>query len=182
MKDKFQMSSMRELTFFLEKPLLKDSDGEDFDVHTYRNMVMEIVVLNILSDALPITTNGVNTPRSDKDSLKLMELMVFLLQKGCIKQFWNTVSVKRSDDVTRLQVLVDRKKIMISEDVIREILQLDDVEGVENVAEDVANDTIPSPPSHNIPSSSQEQSSPPQQPQSSPQAQPQGVKSPTHFQ
>nr|GEX79270.1 hypothetical protein [Tanacetum cinerariifolium] len=38
--------------------------------------------------------------------------------------------VKRSDDVTRLQALVDRKKIMISEDVIREILQLDDAEGV----------------------------------------------------
>nr|GEW55428.1 hypothetical protein [Tanacetum cinerariifolium] len=49
---------------------------------------------------------------------------------SCIKQFWNTDSVKRSDDVTRLQALVDRKKIVISEDVIREILQLDDAEGV----------------------------------------------------
>nr|GFB17152.1 hypothetical protein [Tanacetum cinerariifolium] len=44
--------------------------------------------------------------------------------------FWNTASVKHSDDVTRLQALVDRKKIMILEDVIREILQLDDAEGV----------------------------------------------------
>nr|GEX96645.1 hypothetical protein [Tanacetum cinerariifolium] len=49
---------------------------------------------------------------------------------SCIKQFWNTASVKHSDDVTRLQALVDRKKIMISEDIIREILQLDDAEGV----------------------------------------------------
>nr|GEX92727.1 hypothetical protein [Tanacetum cinerariifolium] len=49
---------------------------------------------------------------------------------SCIKQFWNTASVKRSDDVTSLQALVDRKKIMISEDVIREILQLDDAKGV----------------------------------------------------
>nr|GFA65908.1 hypothetical protein [Tanacetum cinerariifolium] len=49
---------------------------------------------------------------------------------SCIKQFWNTASVKRLDDVTRLQTLVDRKKIMISEDVIREILQLNDAEGV----------------------------------------------------
>nr|GEZ58239.1 hypothetical protein [Tanacetum cinerariifolium]GEZ61411.1 hypothetical protein [Tanacetum cinerariifolium] len=48
----------------------------------------------------------------------------------CINQFWNTVSVKHSDDVTRLQALVDRKKIVISEDVIREILQLDDAEGM----------------------------------------------------
>nr|GEV30515.1 retrovirus-related Pol polyprotein from transposon TNT 1-94 [Tanacetum cinerariifolium] len=43
MKDKFQMSSIGELTFFLastpidtKKPLLKDSNGEDVDVHTYR--------------------------------------------------------------------------------------------------------------------------------------------------
>nr|GEU89031.1 hypothetical protein [Tanacetum cinerariifolium] len=68
----------------------------------------------------------VNTPRSDEDRLKLMELMVFLL----LKDFRNTASVKRSDDVTRLQALVDRKKIVISEDIIREILQLDDAEGV----------------------------------------------------
>nr|GFA53190.1 hypothetical protein [Tanacetum cinerariifolium] len=49
---------------------------------------------------------------------------------SCIKHFWNTASVKRSDDVTRLQALVDKKKIVISEDVIREILQLDDAEGM----------------------------------------------------
>nr|GFC88573.1 hypothetical protein [Tanacetum cinerariifolium] len=89
---------------------------------------------------------GVNTPRSDKDRLKLMELMVFLLQKDicddigntaarlssycCQKNFWNFVLVKRSGDVTRLQALVDKKKIVISEAVIREILQLNDAEGV----------------------------------------------------
>nr|GFA20944.1 hypothetical protein [Tanacetum cinerariifolium] len=49
---------------------------------------------------------------------------------SCIKQFWNTTSVKRSDDVTRLQALVDKKKIVLSENVICEILQLDDAEGV----------------------------------------------------
>nr|GFA86800.1 hypothetical protein [Tanacetum cinerariifolium] len=69
---------------------------------------------------------GVNTPRSDEDRLKLMELMVFLLQKD----FWNTASVKRSGDVTRFQALVDKKKIVIFEVVIHEILELDDAEGV----------------------------------------------------
>nr|GFB06642.1 hypothetical protein [Tanacetum cinerariifolium] len=120
------------------------------------------------------------------------------------------------DYVTGLQALVDKKKIVISEGVIHEILQLDDVEGVvclpneesftglaqmgyekpvetplfegmltarqpaeegladekvqvdaavqENVTEDVSYDAIPSPPSHDIPSPSQEQSSPPHQP------------------
>nr|GEZ23428.1 hypothetical protein [Tanacetum cinerariifolium] len=174
-------------------------------------------------------------------------------------------------DVTRLQVLVDKKKIVISEAVIREILQLDDADGVvclpneeifaglaqmgyekpakrtswnkfstamasaiiclskgqkfnfskyifdslvrnvdssskfymypwfiqliiqnqvgdlsthttryispaltqkENVAEDVTNEAIPSPTSHDIPSLSQEHTTPPQQPHISPPAPP----------
>nr|GEX59690.1 hypothetical protein [Tanacetum cinerariifolium] len=48
---------------------------------------------------------------------------------SCIKQFWNTAFVKRSGDVTRLQALVDKKKILISEAVIRKILQLNDADG-----------------------------------------------------
>nr|GEY78566.1 hypothetical protein [Tanacetum cinerariifolium] len=49
---------------------------------------------------------------------------------SCIKQFWKTASVKHSGDVTRLQALVDKKKIVISEAVIREILQINDADGV----------------------------------------------------
>nr|GEX84621.1 hypothetical protein [Tanacetum cinerariifolium] len=48
----------------------------------------------------------------------------------CIKQCWNTVVVKQSNDVTRLQALVDRKKVVIMEDAIRDVLHLDDAEGV----------------------------------------------------
>nr|GFD27637.1 hypothetical protein [Tanacetum cinerariifolium] len=62
---------------------------------------------------------------------------------------------------------------LAEEGIAEEQVQADDAVAVavqENVAEDVANDAIPSSPSHDIPSPSQEQSSPPQQPQSSPQA------------
>nr|GFB04208.1 hypothetical protein [Tanacetum cinerariifolium] len=48
---------------------------------------------------------------------------------SCIKQFWNTAVVKRIGDVTRLQALVDKKRIMITEEVVHEILQLNDAEG-----------------------------------------------------
>nr|GFC74802.1 hypothetical protein [Tanacetum cinerariifolium] len=48
---------------------------------------------------------------------------------SCIKQFWNTDVVKRSGDVTRLQALVDKKRIVITEEVVRETLQLNDAEG-----------------------------------------------------
>nr|GFB92025.1 hypothetical protein [Tanacetum cinerariifolium] len=53
---------------------------------------------------------------------------VWWLRFCCL--FWNTAVVKRSGDVIRLQALVDKKKIVIYEDAIREILQLDDAEGV----------------------------------------------------
>nr|GEX80105.1 hypothetical protein [Tanacetum cinerariifolium] len=49
----------------------------------------------------------------------------------CIKQFWNTVVIKQSNDVTRLQALVDRLKVVIIEAAIRDVLRLDDADGVD---------------------------------------------------
>nr|GEU89915.1 hypothetical protein [Tanacetum cinerariifolium] len=125
-KDKFQMSLMGELTFFLglqvkqkdnrifisqdkyvaeilrkfgpmdgesastpintEKPLLKDPDGEDVDVHIYRHF------LNAVSS----------------------KLMMFGL----------TI-----DDAHLM--LLDRKKVIITEDTIRQALRLDDADGID---------------------------------------------------
>nr|GEY80333.1 hypothetical protein [Tanacetum cinerariifolium] len=48
-----------------------------------------------------------------------------------IKQFWNTVAIKQINDVTRLQALVDKKKVVVTEAAIREVLRLDDAEGVD---------------------------------------------------
>nr|GEW73919.1 xylulose kinase-1 [Tanacetum cinerariifolium] len=50
---------------------------------------------------------------------------------SCIKQFWSSVSVKKVNDVTRLQALVDRKKVIITEVTIREALRLDDAENID---------------------------------------------------
>nr|GEU92056.1 uncharacterized mitochondrial protein AtMg00810-like [Tanacetum cinerariifolium] len=50
---------------------------------------------------------------------------------SCIKQLWNTVAIKQSNDVTRLQALVDRKKVVITEAAIRDVLRLDDADGVD---------------------------------------------------
>nr|GEY10350.1 putative ribonuclease H-like domain-containing protein [Tanacetum cinerariifolium] len=100
-----------------EKPLLKDPDGEDVDVHTYS-----------YSHLL-----GVNTPRSDEDRLELMELMVFLLPKvkkvgievnAIDLQIWTTVAVKQVNDVTRLQALVDKKKVVVTKATIKYALTM----------------------------------------------------------
>nr|GFB45376.1 xylulose kinase-1 [Tanacetum cinerariifolium] len=50
---------------------------------------------------------------------------------SCIKQFWTTVAVKKVNDIMRLQTLVDKKKVVVTEATIREVLRLDDAEGVE---------------------------------------------------
>nr|GEY33465.1 hypothetical protein [Tanacetum cinerariifolium] len=50
---------------------------------------------------------------------------------SCIKQFWNTVAIKQVNDVTRLQALVDKKRVVVTEAAIREVLRLDDAEGVD---------------------------------------------------
>nr|GEW00642.1 hypothetical protein [Tanacetum cinerariifolium] len=43
----------------------------------------------------------------------------------------DTASIKKVNDVVKLQALIDRKKVVITEDIIRQDLRLDDVDGVE---------------------------------------------------
>nr|GEW79535.1 hypothetical protein [Tanacetum cinerariifolium] len=200
-----------------EKPLLKEPDGQDVDVHTYRSMIVKRIFrylkvkphlglwypkdspFNLVAysdsdyagaslDRKPTTRGcqflgcrliswqckkqtieatsstkaeyvaaasccaqvlwiqnqlldyGVNTPRRDKDRLELMELTIFLLpsdEKVGIEvsavdlQFWTIVALKKVNDVTRLQALVDKKKVVVTEATIRDVLRLDDAKGIE---------------------------------------------------
>nr|GEX55215.1 hypothetical protein [Tanacetum cinerariifolium] len=50
---------------------------------------------------------------------------------SCIKQLWTSVSVKKVNDVTRLQALVDKKKVIITEATIRDALRLNDAKGID---------------------------------------------------
>nr|GEU48162.1 putative ribonuclease H-like domain-containing protein [Tanacetum cinerariifolium] len=59
-------------------------------------------------------------------------LMVNLtIYVSCIKQFWATVSIKKANDVVKLQALINRKKVVVTEDVIRQDLHLDNADGVD---------------------------------------------------
>nr|GFB07606.1 synaptobrevin, longin-like domain protein [Tanacetum cinerariifolium] len=49
----------------------------------------------------------------------------------CIKQFWTSISVKTMNDVSRLQALVDKKKVIITEAIIRDALRLNDAESID---------------------------------------------------
>nr|GEX75526.1 retrovirus-related Pol polyprotein from transposon TNT 1-94 [Tanacetum cinerariifolium] len=80
-----------------EKPLLKDPDGEDIDVHIYKLMIGSLMYLT--SSRLDI--------------------------------------MFASNDITRLQALVDIEKMVVTEAAIMDALHLDDAEGVDCVPNEV---------------------------------------------
>nr|GEV65274.1 putative ribonuclease H-like domain-containing protein [Tanacetum cinerariifolium] len=136
MKDKFQMSSMGELTFFLglqmeksasttiytKKPLLEDPDGEDVDVRTYRSMIGSLMYL---------TSSRPDIMFANASSMKYALTVKPNIYVSCIKQLWTSVSVKKVNDVPKLQALVDMKRVIITEATIRVALRLADVEGID---------------------------------------------------
>nr|GEV63258.1 hypothetical protein [Tanacetum cinerariifolium] len=166
MKDKFQMSLMGELTFFLglqvkkkdngiftsqdkyvakilrkfgltdgksastpidtEKPLLKDPDGEDVDVHIYRSMIGSLMYLtssrpDIMFAVYACACFQVTPKASHLHAVKRIfssKLMLYGLTIDAAHlmllghKFWASVSIKKSNDVVKLQALVDKKKCM----------------------------------------------------------------------
>nr|GEV00847.1 hypothetical protein [Tanacetum cinerariifolium] len=55
----------------------------------------------------------------------------FTIYVSCIKQFWSSILVKKVNDVIRLQALIDRHKVIITEDTVRQALHLDDAESID---------------------------------------------------
>nr|GEW06397.1 hypothetical protein [Tanacetum cinerariifolium] len=55
---------------------------------------------------------------------------------SCIKQFWALILIKKSNDAMKLQALIDRKKVIITEDTIRQNLRLDDADGIDCLPND----------------------------------------------
>nr|GEY20567.1 hypothetical protein [Tanacetum cinerariifolium] len=50
---------------------------------------------------------------------------------SCIKQFWSSVSFKKTNDIVRLHALIDRRKVIITEASVRQVLRLDNAESVD---------------------------------------------------
>nr|GEW00124.1 hypothetical protein [Tanacetum cinerariifolium] len=182
-----------------EKPLLKDLDGEDVDVHTYRLMIGSLMYLT--SSRLDIMFSvcacacfqvtpkashlhavkrifkylkgklhlGLWYPKdspfnlvaySDSDyagasldrksttgdaSEGFEQILDFLnasviqyaltinatIYVSCIKQFWSFILIKKTNDVVRLQALIDKRKVIITEDTVCQALHLDDAESID---------------------------------------------------
>nr|GEV23565.1 hypothetical protein [Tanacetum cinerariifolium] len=198
MHDKFQMSSIGELTFFLglqvkqkqneifisqdkyvaeilkkygfskvknastsmetQKPLLKDEDGKEVDVHMYKSKIGSLMYL-ISSRPDIIYLKG--QPKFSLWYLKdsPFDLIAYTdsdyagasldrrLQQEAI------VKAKTVNGEGQLQALVDGKKILITESTIRRDLQWEDNEGVDCLPNDAQEDmgegsTNPTDPYH----------------------------------
>nr|GEX46113.1 hypothetical protein [Tanacetum cinerariifolium] len=90
-----------------EKPLLKDPNGEDVDVHAYRSMIGSLMYLT-----------------SSRPDIMFALLCTSAMDSESTAGLWG-------NDVTRLQALVDKKKVVVTEAAIKEVLRLDDAEGVD---------------------------------------------------
>nr|GEU48068.1 reverse transcriptase domain-containing protein [Tanacetum cinerariifolium] len=116
-----------------EKPLLKDPDGEDVDVLTYRSMIGPLMYLTSsrpenMFAVYACTCFQVTPKASHLHAVK----MIFRYLKGKAHLgLWypkdspfNLVAYSDSD-------YADKKKVIITKATIRDVLRLDDAEGIE---------------------------------------------------
>nr|GEU92280.1 hypothetical protein [Tanacetum cinerariifolium] len=93
------------------KPLPKDKDEEEVDVHMYRSMIGSLMYLTSSRPDIMFAVNA------DIDVVK---------DSVVNKQFWTTLKIKTVNDDVRLQDLIDGKNVVINEASIRHDLKLND--------------------------------------------------------
>ncbi|GJW03752.1 ribonuclease H-like domain-containing protein [Tanacetum coccineum] len=103
-----------------QKPLLKDEDGEEVDVHMYRSMIGSLMYLtssrpDIMFVVCACARYQVNPKVKQKKSVRLMMDMLFGMELELIL----------------LHALVDVKKIIVTEASVRRDLRLEDEEGID---------------------------------------------------
>nr|GEV95259.1 retrotransposon protein, putative, unclassified [Tanacetum cinerariifolium] len=131
MKDKFQMSSMGELTFFLGLQVKQKKDGIFINQDKYvAEMLRKFGLTEGKSASTPIDTEKPFLKDPDGEDVDVHNyismigsLMYLTLSRPDIMFTVN--------DVTRLQALVNKNRVVVTEVAIREVLRLDDAEGVD---------------------------------------------------
>nr|GEW06025.1 putative ribonuclease H-like domain-containing protein [Tanacetum cinerariifolium] len=138
MKDKFQMSSMGKLTFFLGLQVKQKKDGIFISQDKYiAEILRNFGLIDRKLASTPIDTEKplLKDPDVDVHTYTSMIGSLMYLTSSRLDimfaPFWTTVVVKKVNDITRLQALVDKKKVVVTKATIRDALHLDDAEGVE---------------------------------------------------
>nr|GEU36975.1 ribonuclease H-like domain-containing protein [Tanacetum cinerariifolium] len=131
MKDKFQMSSMGELTFFLGLQVKQKKDGIFISQDKYvAKILRKFGLIEGKSSSTPIDTEKplLKDPDGEDVDVHTYRSMIGSLMYLTSSRPDIMFAV---NDVTRLQALVYKKKIVVTEAIIREALHLDDAEGVD---------------------------------------------------
>ncbi|GJZ72018.1 hypothetical protein Tco_0635869 [Tanacetum coccineum] len=119
------------------KPLLKDEDGEYVDVHLYRSMIGSLTYLtssrpNIMFAVCVCARYQVNPKASHLHDVK--RIFRWYQSHGALVlglyKFGIEWKVKTINGEAQLHALVDGKKIINTESIVRRDLQLEDAEGV----------------------------------------------------
>ncbi|GKB95526.1 hypothetical protein Tco_0981663 [Tanacetum coccineum] len=101
-----------------QKPLLKDEDGEEVDVHMYRSMIGSLMYL---TSSRPDIMFAVSACARYQVNPKVSHL-------HAVKRIFRRKTINRE---VQLQALIDGKKIIITESIVRRDLKLEDAEGVD---------------------------------------------------
>nr|GEW32588.1 putative ribonuclease H-like domain-containing protein [Tanacetum cinerariifolium] len=131
-----------------QKPLLKDEDGEEVDVHMYRYQVnSKVSHLHVVKrifrylkgqpklglwypkdspfDLVAYTDSDYAGANLDRKSTIGVNPTIYI---SCIEQFWSTAMAKTINGETQLHAKVDGKKIIVTESSVSRDLRLADKE------------------------------------------------------
>ncbi|GJW27380.1 putative ribonuclease H-like domain-containing protein [Tanacetum coccineum] len=118
-----------------QKPLLKDEDGEEVDVHLYRSMIGSLTYLTSLEHDIIDYAGASLDRKSTTEGCQFFGCRLISWQYK--KQTVVTNSITEAEYVAvlscygQLQALVDRKKVVIIKSTIRRDIQLEDAEGMD---------------------------------------------------
>ncbi|GKD29184.1 putative ribonuclease H-like domain-containing protein, partial [Tanacetum coccineum] len=134
MHEKFQMSSMGELTFFLGLQVKQKKDGIFISQDKYVDEILKkFRFTEVKTTSTPMETQKplllkikMWVPAVDTSHQRVFRMELELILA--------TVKIKTANGEVQLQALVDGKKIIITESTVRRDLQLKDVEGVDCLA------------------------------------------------
>nr|GEX17546.1 retrovirus-related Pol polyprotein from transposon TNT 1-94 [Tanacetum cinerariifolium] len=160
MHKRFQMSFMGELTFFLglqvkqtstlietQKPLVKDEEAADVDVHLYRSIIRSLMYLTAsrpdimfavcACSRLQVTPKLTHLHAVKRRFRYLKDYCAtstteaeYVAVANCCGQFWNTATSKSVNSVKQIHAIVDGKVVVISESSVRSDLLFNDEDGI----------------------------------------------------
>nr|GEU53960.1 hypothetical protein [Tanacetum cinerariifolium] len=131
MKDKFRISSMGEITFFLGLQVKQKKDGIFTSQDKY---VAEILKKFVLTKGKSASTPiDIEKPLLKDPNGEDVDVHIYRSMIGSLMYLTSSRPdiMFATNDITSLQALVDKKKVVVTEAAIREVLRLDDAERVD---------------------------------------------------